>query len=254
MRKILSAWGIILLMLVLVVGTAAAESGVDGTATPTAVPTSQPAESTGYVHPVVQILSAYFGRTDRPMMPTATPTDTPTVDPNAPATDTPTVDPNAPATATPTPEPVLGPADFAKQIEMYHEEGMGFGVLVKLYAMAEASKEKCAAEPSTGDIGGTTTAAADTEPCTPVDVDTLVTDFQSGKGMGALFSEYGKPALLGVGHVKKALKHNQDEETTTTTTTTVTDDTQTSKDSKDNKGNKPAKDTKPAKPGKGPKK
>ncbi len=39
MRKILSTWGVIILLLVSVVGTAAAQTGVE----PTVVPTSQPA-------------------------------------------------------------------------------------------------------------------------------------------------------------------------------------------------------------------
>ncbi len=72
MRKILSTWGVIIILLVSVVRTAAAQSGVE----PTVVPTSQPAGSTIYQHPIVQILSAYFGRLSRPTLPTIAPTDT----------------------------------------------------------------------------------------------------------------------------------------------------------------------------------
>jgi hypothetical protein len=85
-----------------------------------------------------------------------------------------------------------GPGDA---IGDYHTEGMGFGVLVKLYAIALASEEACAG-PS--EEGG--------EPCTPVTVDELVQRVNSGEGMGELFQEYGKPEMLGVGHARQALE------------------------------------------------
>jgi hypothetical protein len=85
------------------------------------------------------------------------------------------------------------------QIAMYHDEGIGFGVLVKLYSLANASGVPVAdliaafkGDPSAG---------------------------TSGKGLGQLFKEYGgKPPLLGVGQVRKALKNSQNDQTTTTTT------------------------------------
>jgi hypothetical protein len=197
MRKILSTWGIILLMLVLVAGTVAAQSGDDPAATPTVTPTSQPTGSTSYLHPIVQILSAYFGRTTRPVMPTPTLTETPTLDPSATVTETPSETP----TATP-----MGPEEFAEQIAKYHDEGIGFGVLVKLYEMAEESVKVCADLQASGE-------AADPEQpaCEPVTVEQLVAEFQSGAGLGQLFKEYGKPALLGVGQVRKS-QQNQPEE------------------------------------------
>jgi hypothetical protein len=206
MRKILSTWGIIILMLSLVVGTAAAQSGSNPSDTPTAVPTSQPAGSTLYLHPIVQILSSYFGRETRPMLPTPTPTLTPTVDPSATATEVSSETSAVTPTATP-----MGPEDFAKQIEMYHDEGIGFGVLVKIYAMAEASVQACLDQP--------TPAVPDPNqvPCEPVTVEQLVGEFQGGTGMGQLFKEYGKPALLGVGHVRKDLKNQPAEMQTTPT-------------------------------------
>ena len=88
------------------------------------------------------------------------------------------------------------------QIAEYHDDGMGFGVLTKLYAMAAESQEACAEE-ETSD-----------EPC-GVTVDELVTAFQSGTGMGQLFKEYGKPSILGVGHVKHALDNAGDDDNTT---------------------------------------
>lgn len=145
-------------------------------------------------HPVVKVLSEYFGR------------DTGDVNPDEP------VDP-----ALPPVEPVT-PETIAAEIAAYHEDGMGFGVLVKLYAMAEASREACQ-------------EAAEGETCEPLLVDDLVNQFKSGVGMGALFKEHGKPALLGVGHVKKELK-NLDQDTDT--------DEQKDKDDK-TKDNKPEK-------------
>jgi len=224
MRKILSTWGMITLLLVFIVGTVAAQSGDDPT-----VPTSEPAESTLYTHPVVQVLSAYFGRTTRPMMPTATPTETPVVDPNAPPTEEPS--------ATPTPTPVPGPEEFAEQIAMYHDEGIGFGVLVKLYAMAEDAVKACADLQAAGAVVDPTLPA-----CEAVTVEQLVSDFQGGVGMGQLFKTYGKPALLGVGHVRKALQNQPEVEPALTTTpepglTTSSDEQFKNQKSNNGKGN-----------------
>ena len=78
---------------------------------------------------------------------------------------------------------VVQPGD---EIAAYHDDGLGFGVLVKLYAMAAALEETCAdAE----------------EPCGAT-VDELVAAFQSGMGLGDLMEEYGKPTILGIGHIK----------------------------------------------------
>lgn len=127
-------------------------------------------------HPVVKLLGEYFGRDTGEGGDPVTP----------------------PQPGEPAPEPPRTPESVAEEIANYHEEGIGFGVLVKLYAMAEASREACAQAP-------------EGEECTPLLVDDLVTELKSGVGMGALFKEHGKPALLGVGHVKKALK-DQDKE------------------------------------------
>ncbi len=79
----------------------------------------------------------------------------------------------------------------SEQIAAYHEEGMGFGVLVKLYAIAQES-ETCLLNPE----------------CT---VDSLVELFQTGEvGMGQIFKEYGKPQKLGVGHVRQELTQDNE--------------------------------------------
>jgi hypothetical protein len=80
---------------------------------------------------------------------------------------------------------VVQPGD---EIAAYHEEGLGFGVLVKLYAIAAASQEGCDEEESTELCG--------------VTVEELVEAFRSGMGIGDLFREYGRPSILGVGHVR----------------------------------------------------
>jgi hypothetical protein len=84
--------------------------------------------------------------------------------------------------------------EVAEEVIAYHsggegdeEGGVGFGVLVKMYAIAAESEEACA------------TAEG---PCTPVTVEELMAAYKSGTGMGELFKLYGKPAVLGVGHMK----------------------------------------------------
>jgi len=80
------------------------------------------------------------------------------------------------------------------QIAAYHDDGMGFGVLVKLYAMAAESQAACAeqVDPAAVECG--------------VSVEDLVAEFRTGTGMGQLFKKYTKPAHLGVGHIRKAFK------------------------------------------------
>jgi hypothetical protein len=74
------------------------------------------------------------------------------------------------------------------QIAALHDQGYGFGVLVKLFAISKAS-------------GGTVT------------VEYLLAQVQSGVGMGQLFKSYGKPPEVGVGHVRQQLKNQETQET-----------------------------------------
>jgi hypothetical protein len=76
------------------------------------------------------------------------------------------------------------------EIAAYHDAGMGFGVLVKLYAMALESQKDC----------------DDEEGACGVTVEELVKAFVSGTGMGELFKEYGKPSTVGIGHVRKIMR------------------------------------------------
>ena len=83
------------------------------------------------------------------------------------------------------------------QIAAYHDDGMGFGVLTKLYAIADESQD--CQEPAEGE--GTA--------CTPTLVEELVALFQSGVGMGQIFKDYGKPDKTGVGHVRQDLSDKE---------------------------------------------
>jgi hypothetical protein len=82
-------------------------------------------------------------------------------------------------------------------IAQYHDEGTGYGVLVKLFALAKEQQDACAEMDAE--------LAATQETCVPVDVQTLYDEFKSGTGMGQIFKEYSKPKLLGVGHVRQCL-------------------------------------------------
>jgi hypothetical protein len=258
-RKMIAALVVLLVMLIALVGTAAAQSEVDPTATPTLVPTitetpevtetatevstlapteiptldptitATPVVKPGakfFTHPIVKLLSAYFDQQDaavtpdEPIDPSVTPSPEPTG----------TVDEN---------DSGLGP--IGEAIAAYHEQGMGFGVLVKIFAMVKASEDACAAAAPAGDL----TADA----CTPLLADDLVGAVQGGTGMGQLFKEYGKPALLGVGHVRHALKEQDQEQEQlqpTPVSDTLTLETKNGKTPKDkNEKGKPDK-------GKGP--
>ncbi|MRR32253.1 hypothetical protein EG834_18435 [bacterium] len=172
-RKRMVLISTLLILLASLFTTVAAQTGVE----PSPEPEEEPL--TGYVHPVVKVLSAYF---DREMAGEPDPDVTP--DPSE------TPDPAATPEAGEGEESVLGP--IGEEIASLHEQGMGFGVLVKLYAMAEEAALTC--------------AQSEKSDCAGISAGELVAAFQSGTGMGQLFKEYGKPALLGVGHVKQELK------------------------------------------------
>lgn len=206
-RKTIASFGILIVLLASLVGTAGAQSGTTtdpgSSVTPTAV-----AGAKFFTHPVVKLLSAYF---DQETEETATATEPSEVSESPEASESPS--PEASETAEPSPSG-LGP--IGEEIATYHEQGMGFGVLVKLYSMAKASEEACQAKAATTGETPTTVSAGEgtstsdvtptPEPCTPVTIEELATAFKGGTGMGNLFKQYGKPALLGVGHVRKALK------------------------------------------------
>lgn len=63
------------------------------------------------------------------------------------------------------------------EVQAYHDDGMGFGVLAKFYSWA-----------------------ADTD----MTVEELVSMFKGHTGLGLMFQDYGKPSMLGVGHIRQA--------------------------------------------------
>ncbi|MBN1310604.1 MAG: hypothetical protein JXB30_04225 [Anaerolineae bacterium] len=120
-------------------------------------------------------------------------------------------------------EGVLTAEDIGEQIEEYRAMGIGYGELVKIYAIAAESQEACAAEAEDEVAEQTEDGAAEDantantgdaapvieEPC-GVTVDELVAMLLNGADMGELFRLFGKPALLGVGHVRQALDGTAD--------------------------------------------
>jgi hypothetical protein len=91
------------------------------------------------------------------------------------------------------------------EIEQLHEEGLGFGVIVKLYSLAQKAQEKCL-EQTTSQEPSQSEMPNGVDPCT-IDVNYLVEQFMTNHiGLGKLYKTtgLGKPNLLGVGHVRKA--------------------------------------------------
>lgn len=88
-------------------------------------------------------------------------------------------------------------------IAAYHEDGYGFGTLVKVYAIAAAANEGCdeLTEPEGGaeEDGGTTCGTT---------VEDILGLLDEGAGMGQLFQEFGRPSILGVGHVRQLMNDN----------------------------------------------
>ncbi len=99
--------------------------------------------------------------------------------------------------------------DAGDKVGELHESGVGFGVIVKLFGIASESQEACN---EAGETEGEPVAEGDEpaseEPC-GVTFDELAQMLEEGTPPGKLFKMFGKPALKGVGHVRKEMK-NQD--------------------------------------------
>lgn len=88
-------------------------------------------------------------------------------------------------TEEPTPVPTISAEE---QIAALHtDEDLGFGEITKLLQIVTEAQESC-------ELYGTN--------C-DVTVDSLLSEYDSGMGMGELFAIYGKPAITGVGQAKK---------------------------------------------------
>lgn len=101
-----------------------------------------------------------------------------------------------------------GVSDVGNDIGEYHDDGIGFGVLVKVYAIFEEAQLACLAAGETvpveeGEVvegEGSEAEIEEIDPC-DVTVELLMEELES-MGMGQLFQVYGKPAIMGVGHVR----------------------------------------------------
>lgn len=86
-------------------------------------------------------------------------------------------------------------AEVGDQIIAYHNDDYGFGELVKIYAIVAESHEACASEASSGESGS----------C-ELTVEGLIAELEAAEGdFGVLFQTYGRPSMMGVGHIRQAL-------------------------------------------------
>ena len=182
LNKLLSLLIVFVLMFA-AVGIALAEEGVPGDTTGTCDPLTtdcpeEPEEGLDWVHPIVAILATYMenqqGDTTEPEEPTCDPLveECPPEEPEEPTCD-PLVEecPETPEL----PEPL----SFAEEVAALHDEGVGFGVLVKLLTLSGRGE-------------------------TPLT--TLVEEFKSGQGFKQIYEDYGTPTKRGVGQVRQELK------------------------------------------------
>ena len=92
-------------------------------------------------------------------------------------------------------EPEVVPEE--KVASMHEEDKLGFGEIVKLTDLAKSAQEQC----------------SDTCEFCEVTLDSLIEEYKSGHGMGALFTKYGKPDHMGFGQVRKELDPKDKEKT-----------------------------------------
>jgi hypothetical protein len=71
---------------------------------------------------------------------------------------------------------------------LHEDQDLGFGEITKLLQIVVEAQASCTLEGINCDVT----------------LESLVAEYKSGNGMGELFQKYGKPSLLGVGHVRKA--------------------------------------------------
>jgi hypothetical protein len=84
------------------------------------------------------------------------------------------------------PLPVIVPEEVIA--ELHEGQDLGFGEITKLLQIVVEAQASCTLEGVNCDVT----------------LEGLVAEYKAGVGMGELFQKYGKPDLLGVGHVRKA--------------------------------------------------
>jgi hypothetical protein len=107
-------------------------------------------------------------------------------------------------TEQPTPVPTISAEE---QIAALHtDEDLGFGEITKLLQIVTEAQESCELYSTNCDVT----------------VDSLLSEYNSGIGMGELFAIYGKPAITGVGQTKKLYDEDGNKIKTETMTKTET--------------------------------
>jgi len=148
-------------------------------------------------HPVVQLFAEFFASFFNPPVEEVDPTPdagappegegTPPAEGEPPAGDgTPTGEGEGEGVGEPEAAPVVPEVEIAA---MHEEDKLGFGEIAKLTGIAKMAQETCA---ETGEL------------C-EVTLDSLMTEYKGGMGVGNLFKKYGKPDNLGVGQIRKEM-------------------------------------------------
>jgi uncharacterized protein (DUF433 family) len=93
--------------------------------------------------------------------------------------------------------------DVGDDIGQYHEDGFGFGVIVKVYAIIAELEEACMEDETEGGEGeeAPESEEADDDLC-GITVEDLFNDLANGSSIADLFETYGKPSIVGIGHVR----------------------------------------------------
>jgi hypothetical protein len=98
-------------------------------------------------------------------------------------------------------------SDAGDKISAYHDDGYGFGVLVKVYAIASEAQKACLA--SAGEVETEADKTGEPEESEGIDPCSITAEHLIGElenmGMGQIFKLYGKPEIMGVGHVRKLM-------------------------------------------------
>jgi hypothetical protein len=98
-----------------------------------------------------------------------------------------------------------GVGDAGDEIGALHDDGYGFGTLVKVYAIADEAQQACADQPAEEPAGeGEVTEEVGDDEVDPCDVSVeFLLEELDGMGMGQIFQVYGKPSIVGIGHVRQ---------------------------------------------------
>ena len=163
------------LMLVTVISPVFADSETD----PSVEPVLEEETSSFWEHPIVKLLASFFSSLFEP------PAVEEPSEANGDGTEPP-APPEEPSEGNETePVPVVVPEEVIAGL--HEEQELGFGEITKLLQILAEAKDDCVFNDVNCDVT----------------LDGLIDEYKAGAGMGELFQKYGKPELLGVGHVRK---------------------------------------------------